>query len=230
MNHDVDFENLVRLSIREVNRKRLEAIPSDEEINSLYPESKVLKDNMIFMYRKNNRKYNFIEFSRRASTLIASILIMISLSCFPLLTAKAVRESVVTTVLDWKDKFTRIFMESDIQIDVLPEIILNYIPYGYEIVNEDSINSSSVLSATYKNNKNNYIRILINLKSNHSIYSVDNEFSNYYTLIIGDSTGTWVYTNDENKLIITKNNLFINISGQISIEEIVQIYKNISIV
>jgi len=56
MNHDVDFENLVRLSIREVNRKRLEAIPSDEEINSLYPESKVLKDNMIFMYRKNNRK------------------------------------------------------------------------------------------------------------------------------------------------------------------------------
>jgi len=230
MSHDVDFENLVRLSIREVNRKRLEAIPSDEEINSLYPESKVLKDNMIFMYRKNNRKYNFIEFSKNASTLIASILIMISLSCFPLLTAKAVRESVVTTVLDWKDKFTRIFMESDIQIDVLPEIIINYVPDGFILIESDTFITTSLKSYLYKNENDDYLRIIANIKSMNSDDQIDNEHTSYYALNIDGNYGTWMFSNNENKLLIAKNNVYFNISGQITIEEIVQIYENTEII
>ena len=229
MSEKVRFENMLHMAVREVYMDRISAIPSDEEIDKIYTASQAHTKKMEAMIRKESRSEKIIKFSRAASRVAVIVLIAFSLTFSTLLTAEAVRESVVTTVLEWKDKFTRIFMESDMQAEVLPEIRFNYIPESFSLVDEYTVISSTLISYTYSNHDNVYFWITTSSKSNYTNDHIDNEYSNYYILNIDNNSGIWVNTGDENRLIISRNNLYFNISGKLPIEEIVQIYKNIEL-
>lgn len=179
--------------------------------------------------QKHNNNEKIYRLGKRVSKIAVIILICISISFSTLLTAQAVRESVATTILEWHDKFTRIFIKSDAQPQELPEIRFNYIPEGFELVEEESLQTNTLINYTFKNNSGNFIKIQIDVIHRYISNNIDNEYSNFYYLIINNTKGLWIQSNDENSLIIPVQKLNLTITSRFSIDEIIQIYKNIEI-
>ena len=229
MNNQVSFDSLLRMAVRETYMDQVNSIPPENELEKILHTDDNFKNKIRAIVRRENRNEKLIHFSRAAAKVAVVILVCISLTFASLMTAEAVRESVATTILEWHDKFTRIFIETDAVPEKLPEIRFNYIPEGFELVEEESITSTNYMIYTFSNYKSIFLKIYINIQSEHSEDNVDNEFTNYYQLNIGNGRGIWVSYDNENKLIISKGELLFNISGQVSIEEIVRIYKNIEI-
>ena len=184
MSEKVHFESLLAMAMNEISMDLIETIPSHEEIKKIYAASDSFLKKKEAWIRIETRKENLIKFNRRASKVAVIVLLAFSLSFSTLLTAKAVRESIVTTVLEWKDKFTRIFIESDVQIAVLPEIKFNYIPDGFELIENQTHVLQSSVTFTYENAGNELFRIFITYDFASYKDRLDNEDSSFYNIKI----------------------------------------------
>lgn len=226
MSEQVSFDSLLRMAVRETYLQQTNSIPADDKLDEIIHPSDKFEKKMQAMVRRESRNEKLIYFRNITAKVAVVVLLCISLTFGSLLTAKAVRESVATTILEWHDKFTRIFIETDSQPDKLPEIRFNYIPEGFELVEEESFRGSNYLFFTYKNKNKDMINIIISLSSNINIDRLDNEHSIFYSIKIDDVNGTWVSKGKENQLLIYDDYCF-NISGFMNIEKIIEIYKNI---
>lgn len=228
MSEQVSFDSLLRMAVRETYLQQTNSIPADDKLDEIIHPSDKFEKKMQAMVRRESRNEKLIYFRKITAKVAVVVLLCISLTFGSLLTAKAVRESVATTILEWHDKFTRIFIETDTQPDKLPEIRFNYIPEGFELVEEESFVKSDYIYLTYINEKD-YIQVRV---SNAQIYddsNVDNEYMQLYSITVLDNTGMWIHSGTVNKLIIPLKNFFVDLSGTISIEDFIKIYKNIEI-
>ena len=229
MNNQVSFDSLLRMAVRETYMDQVNAIPPEDELEKILHTDDNFKNKIKAIVRRENRNEKLIYFSRAATKVAVVVLVCISLTFASLMTADAVRESVATTILEWHDKFTRIFIETDAQQAKLSEIRFNYIPEGFELVEEESWNVDDYQLFLYKNSKNDFINIFITKgNSGDSIFG-DNEQSNICIIKIDNKECLWIFEKNENQLIIPFKNKFYNITSSLSIEEIIQIYKNIEI-
>ena len=225
MSEQVSFDSLLRMAVRETYLQQTNSIPADDKLDEIIHPSDKFEKKMQAMVRRESRNEKLIYFRKITAKVAVVVLLCISLTFGSLLTAKAVRESVATTILEWHDKFTRIFIETDTQPDKLPEIRFNYIPEGFELVEEESVNNNLYKVYTYRNISNNYIRIYINFGDDN----IDNENTTFYLLSIDNVRAMWINKQDNNQLIISVGYINFNINGNIKLEEIVNIYKNIEI-
>jgi len=228
MNNQVSFDSLLRMAIRETYMEQINSIPSEEKLEQILHPSHAFKQKISAIVRRETRNEKLIQMRRITGRVAVVIMLCISLTFGSLLTAKAVRESVATTILEWHDKFTRIFIETDVPPTQLPEIRFNYIPEGFELVEEESFIIPDTMLLTYRNDKINFLQIIISSSNDTNIDKSDNEFSSFYSIKIDERYGTWISKDNENQLIIF--NLYTyNIVGELKIEEIIKIYKNIEI-
>lgn len=229
MNNQVSFDSLLRMAVRETYMDQVNSIPPEDELEKILHTDDNFKNKIKAIVRKENRNEKLIHFSRAAAKVAVVVMVCISLTFASLMTAEAVRESVVTTILEWHDKFTRIFIETDAQPDKLPEIRFNYIPEGFELDSEKSFVQENYQYFLYKNSDHSFINIYIIMKSKNNGIFIDNEQSNIYVLKIDNKDCLWKYNEYENQFICPFDNGFYNITSAISIEEIIKIYKNIEI-
>lgn len=227
MNSNVKLESLVRLAVREDCMSYLDSIPSEKELEKILNPSPKFIDAINKILAKATRSETVAQFKRIASKVAVIVLICFSLSFSTLLTAKAVRESIVTTVLEWHDKFTKIFVTSDAPPQDLPEIRLNYIPEGFELVEEESCSFPDVKIFVYKNSYQQFVRVVIELSTTLPTDYANNENSSYIMLTLNNKNCIWINHSNENKLIIPFHSYILNITSSSNLEEIIEIYKNI---
>lgn len=225
MNNQVSFDSLLRMAVRETYMDQVNSIPPEDELEKILHTDDNFKNKIRAIVRRENRNEKLIHFSRAATKVAVVVLMCISLTFASLMTADAVRESVATTILEWHDKFTRIFIKTDTVPEKLPEIRFNYIPEGFELVEDECMKDNSFQIYTYRNSLNNFIKIHINFDFDDN----DNEQSSYFKLIIDNIEGIWINNVYNNKLIISLNDIKFSISGDIGIEQLVQVYKNIEV-
>ena len=228
MSEQVSFDSLLRMAVRETYLQQTNSIPADDKLNEIIHPSDKFEKKMQAMVRRESLNEKLVYFRKITAKVAVVVLLCISLTFGSLLTAKAVRESVATTILEWHDKFTRIFVETDTQPDKLPEIRFNYIPEGFELVEEESSVREDYQFYSYKNINGEFIKINAIKGENGSIFA-DNEKSNIATIIINEEKCIWRFSNYENQLFVNTKNVHYNITSSISIEEIINIYKNIKI-
>ena len=229
MNNQVSFDSLLRMAVRETYMDQVNSIPPEDELEKILHTDDNFKNKIRAIVRRENRNEKLIHFSRAATKVAVVVLVCISLTFASLMTAEAVRESVVTTILEWHDKFTRIFIETDAELDKLPEIRFNYIPEGFELVVEGSYSKDDYRIFLYKNTNNSFINIIIQGgKIDDSIF-LDNEQSNIFIIKIDNIDCLWKYNEYENQLLISLKDKIYTITSSLSIEEIIKIYKNIEI-
>lgn len=225
MNKEVTFDSLLRMAIRETYIEEITAIPEENKLEEiLHPSDEYKRKTTAILHKQSNNE-KLHKLGKIVSKVAVVILICISLSFSTLLTAQAVRESVVTTILEWHDKFTKIFIKSDVTLQELPEIRFNYIPEGFELVEEKTIIKSSFKIFNYESINNHYISIYFNFDN----LNIDNEHSDYYLISVDDVTGKWINSTSENQLIIPKNNIAFSIKSSLSLAELIKIYENIQI-
>ncbi len=225
MNNQVSFDSLLRMAVRETYMDQVNAIPPEDELEKILHTDDNFKNKIKAIVQKENRNEKLIHFSRAAAKVAVVVLVCISLTFASLMTAEAVRESVATTILEWHDKFTRIFIETDTQPDKLPEIRFNYIPEGFELIEEESIKDESFMIYTFSGKKKDFLRIHINFRSS----KIDNEYSSYYIISIENKKGIWINNGYTNQLIISSGSYCYNITSSLPIENVINVYKNIEI-
>lgn len=225
MSEQVSFDSLLRMAVRETYLQQTNSIPADDKLDEIIHPSDKFEKKMQAMVRRESHNEKLIYFRKITAKVAVVVLLCISLTFGSLLTAKAVRESVATTILEWHDKFTRIFIETDTQPDKLPEIRFNYIPEGFELVEEESVNTDTFKVFNYAKSDGMFLKIYIN----RTIDKVDNEHNNYYAIIIGESSAIWIHTESENNLLINNKNINYSIKSSLSLEEIIEVYENIEI-
>jgi|GEM_PF-2520990 len=228
MSEQVSFDSLLRMAVRETYTEQANSIPADEELDEIIRPSAEYEKKMRTMVRRENRNEKLIYFRKVTAKVAVVAMLCISLTFGSLMTAQAVRESVATTILEWHDKFTRIFIKTDVAPTQLPEIRFNYIPEGFELVDEESFERDDYILKMYRNNECEFYQILISSSNNTNMDRTDNENSNFYTIKIDDSYAMWINKREENQLLIF-NKCSINIRGNIQIEDIINIYKNTEI-
>ena len=146
-------------------------------------------------------------------TLAAAISIF---SC-TMLPVKAVREAVITTLIEWHDKFVSIIYVNEESPVSTFHITPSYIPSGFSQI-ESSGESTGRYYGQFQNSENSQVT------------SLDSEFSSYYSISFDNNQAIWgIMDDDSNTLLWESSTLSFQVRGNLSITELIKISEGIEI-
>ncbi len=227
MNNSVSVSSMANLAAREAMLQELSDIPPRSELEKMFKTSVKHEKRILKAIKKEKRVESLYKISRKFSNISVVLVICFTVFFTPVLSAKAVRESIAQTIIEWKDEFCRIFIESDAEPVTINNVEIGYIPEGYVLI-EKSIFENDYLRFTYLIENKNPIIINISLFNKNNSY-IDNENLKYYTINIDNNIGLWLNRENYNVLLINKNQCFYQLEGYIDISELINIYDSINI-
>lgn len=218
-------------------QKEIDNWPSDDELrtNTLYQPTKEFELKMKKLIAKQKRSEKFRNSIPHIKRIILFFLIIVTTLSLTLSSVEAVQKAVISTVVEWGDKFVRFAFSSEkASTKTLPENInAEYWPEGYTDLNIDS-QRDTVFVKRFKNIEDRFIYLKCEVSSNRIVYDLDNELSNHTKIIFADNstceTAYWsVSENGANSFVFVKDAIIITIVAQEPLEEIIKIAKNINI-
>lgn len=184
MNDDkirISPDALIAMIVTEAQDRELARMPSLEEMNEDFQPSEKFQRKMEALVRdtkrKAERKKRLLDIKRFFITLTAAISIF---SC-TMLPVKAVREAVITTLIEWHDKFVSIIYVNEESPVTTFHITPSYIPSGFSQI-ESSGESTGHYYGQFQNSAGDWFSLRVFPVENTQTISWDNEFSSYYSI------------------------------------------------
>lgn len=225
--NDITLKALICAAVYESENREYLNTPALSELNKRYGTSDSLDNKVENIVKEQKRSDDYITFKRTLKKVSIYVLICISLTFGSLMTASAVRESVVHTFLEWHNKFTRVFVISDIVPQEISDVLIEYLPQGFELTYSDS-SAATIKIFTYQKD-DQYMNITLTLSDENQFNDVDNERMDYYELEIAGNKGIWLNSGVHNIIIISKEGITYKIEGVVPLIEIVKVYENMKI-
>ena len=146
-----------------------------------------------------------------------------------MLPVKAVREAVITTLIEWHDKFVSVIYVNDESSVTTFHIIPSYIPKGFSQV-EVPDESSGFYYGQFSDSHNNWFDILVLPIENTQETFLDNEFSTYYSINFNGIQAIWGIMNDgSNTLLWERGTLSFQVCGNLDLTELIKISEKIGV-
>lgn len=232
MNDDkirISPDALIAMIVTEAQDRELARMPSLEEMNEDFQPSEKFQRKMEALVRNTKRKAErekrLLNVKRFFITLTAAISIF---SC-TMLPVKAVREAVITTLIEWHDKFVSVIYVNDESSVTTFHIIPSYIPKGFSQV-EVPDESSGFYYGQFSDSHNNWFDILVLPIENTQETFLDNEFSTYYSINFNGIQAIWGIMNDgSNTLLWESRALSFQVRGNLDLTEIIKISEGIKV-
>lgn len=232
MNDDkirISPDALIAMIVTEAQDRELARMPSLEEMNEDFQPSEKFQRKMEALVRdtkrKAERKKRLLNVKRFFITLTAAISIF---SC-TMLPVKAVREAVITTLIEWHDKFVSIIYVNEESPVTTFHIIPSYIPKGFSQV-EVPDESSGFYYGQFSDSHNNWFDILVLPIENTQETFLDNEFSTYYSINFNGIQAIWGIMNDgSNTLLWERGTLSFQVCGNLDLTELIKISEKIKV-
>ena len=232
MNDDkirISPDALIAMIVTEAQDRELAQMPSLEEMNEDFQPSEKFQRKMEALVhdtkRKAERKKRLLGIKRFFITLTAAISIF---SC-TMLPVKAVREAVITTLIEWHDKFVSIIYVNEESSVTAFHITPSYIPEGFSQV-EVPDESSGFYYGQFSDSHNNWFDILVLPIENTQETFLDNEFSTYYSISFNGIQAIWGIMNDKsNTLLWESRALSFQVRGNLDLTEIIKISEGIKV-
>lgn len=232
MNDDkirISPDALIAMIVTEALDRELEQMPSLEEMNEdFHPSERFQRKIEALVHdtkRKAERKKRLLDIKRFFITLTAAISIF---SC-TMLPVKAVREAVITTLIEWHDKFVSVIYVNDESSVTTFHIIPSYIPKGFSQV-EVPDESSGFYYGQFSDSHNNWFDILVLPIENTQETFLDNEFSTYYSINFNGIQAIWGIMNDgSNTLLWERGTLSFQVCGNLDLTELIKISEKIKV-
>ena len=220
---------LIAMIVTEAQDRELAQMPSLEEMNEDFQPSEKFQRKMEALVhdtkRKAERKKRLLDIKRFFITLTAAISIF---SC-TMLPVKAVREAVITTLIEWHDKFVSVIYVNDESSVTTFHIIHSYIPKGFSQV-EVPDESSGFYYGQFSDSHNNWFDILVLPIENTQETFLDNEFSTYYSINFNGIQAIWGIMNDgSNTLLWERGTLSFQVCGNLDLTELIKISEKIKV-
>lgn len=232
MNDDkirISPDALIAMIVTEAQDRELARMPSLEEMNEDFQPSEKFQRKMEALVRDTKRKAErekrLLNVKRFFITLTAAISIF---SC-TMLPVKAVREAVITTLIEWHDKFVSVIYVNDESSVTTFDITPSYIPEGFsEIESSDEFNS--LYYSQFKNPSNDWFHILVLPIESTQKMSLDSEFSTYYSVNFNGIQAIWGIMDDKsNTLLWESGTLSFQVRGNLDLTEIIKISEGIKV-
>ena len=232
MNDDkirISPDALIAMIVTEAQDRELAQMPSLEEMNEDFQPSEKFQRKMEALVRdtkrKAERKKQLLNVKRFFITLTAAISIF---SC-TMLPVKAVREAVITTLIEWHDKFVSVIYVNDGSSVTSFHVTPSYIPDGFSKI-ESSDEFNSLYYSQFKNPSNDWFHILVLPIESTQKMSLDSEFSTYYSVNFNGIQAIWGIMDDKsNTLLWESGTLSFQVRGNLDLTELIKISEGIKV-
>ena len=232
MNDDkirISPDALIAMFVTEAQDRELARMPSLEEMNEDFQPSEKFQRKMEALVRdtkrKAERKKRLLNVKRFFITLTAAISIF---SC-TMLPVKAVREAVITTLIEWNDKFLSIIYVNDGPSVTAFHITPSYIPDGFSLA-ELPDESSDFYYGQFNDSDNNWFDIIVLPIGNTQETFLDSEFSTYYSINFNGIQAIWGVMNDESNILLWESGtLSFQVCGNLDLTELIKISEEIKV-
>ena len=228
MNHDntkISFEALLQMAVTEADQRDLARLPSNQEMNDAFQPSQRLEkkvEKTLHQRQTARRRRTALRWARNAAVVVLGIWVVFTGALVPV---QAVQQAAYSTLLEWKEEFTSLFVSSDSAVvTALPEDIqVTYLPEGYTLKSHVQNDLDCIFQ--YANSSN---QLLIRLVQNYSQIDLDNEYSGYYTITFDDISALWIQNDSSmNVLIYEKDDYLFYLAGSMDISELIKIAQGI---
>lgn len=223
---------LISLVVTEAEERELAAMPSLKEMNAQFHPSEQFQKKMEQLLKKARRKDEWAHIWKPTKKVLVAFTSVVTVLAFALLPVKAVQDAVVDTLIQWRDGFMNIIYSAEgehPQINLPTQIELNYIPEGYTLISEDSSERDRYMASLVADGDEWCTVRIVAIDSSQEI-SIDNEFTEYYTLEFDGHDAIWgIREDDRNTLLWNENGLSFMIYGNIDISEILKLAEGITV-
>ena len=222
---------LIALVVAEAEDRELAAMPSLEEMNAAFHPSEEFQKKMDKLLKQAKHKQERKDAWRAAKRLfVVATTVVTAFACI-LMPVHAVREAVVSTVLNWRDQFVEIvFTAENDNSTVFPSnVTTTYQPNGFTL-SESVSSGDGRYVARYSSDDGDWYTIrLLDIHGNQSI-DLDNEYVTYYNVSFSGHRAIWgIMRDNSNELLWSQDNVACQISGTIDISELLKIAESLSI-
>lgn len=228
-NTKLSFEALLQMAVTEADQRDLARLPSNQEMNDAFQPSQRLEKKVekTLHQRQNARRRRIaLRWARNAAVVVLGIWVVFTGALVPV---QAVQQAAYSTLLEWKEQFTSLFVSSDSSaVTALPEDIqVTYLPEGYTLESESI--SPVIFIQQYSNSFSEKLMIQINQINDKKQIDIDNEYSDYYSLKFDNISALWLQNESkQNTLIYQHGSYLFSITGTIDISELIKIAQGIN--
>lgn len=221
---------LIALVVAETEEREFSAMPSLEEMNAAFHPSESFQKKIDKLLKQTRHKQTWKGVLHTAKRLLVVATTVVTLfACF-LMPVQAVRDAVVSTVLNWREQFVEIVFTTDTDTStVFPNSVkITYQPEGFTL-SEPISSGDGRYVAQYASNTGDWYTIrLLHIQGNQSI-NLDNEYVTYYSVSFSGHDAIWgIMADNSNEVIWSEDNISCQISGTIDISELLKIAESLS--
>lgn len=227
-NTKLSFEALLQMAVTEADQRDLARLPSNQEMNDAFQPSQRLEKKVekTLHQRQNARRRRIaLRWARNAAVVVLGIWVVFTGALVPV---QAVQQAAYSTLLEWKEQFTSLFVSSDSSaVTALPEDIqVTYLPEGYTL--ESHIQNESFIVNEYKNLSSQSLILQVSQIENYRQVDLDNEYSSYYSIEFDGISALWLQNEDGTSTLAYQNDdYFFNIIGSADVSELIKVAQGI---
>lgn len=222
---------LIALVVAEAEDRDLSAMPSLEEMNAAFHPSEEFQKKMDKLLKRAKHKQEQKGAWHTAKRLFVVATTVVTVFACMLMPVQAVREAVVSTVLNWRDQFVEVVftVDNDTATDFPNAVKINYQPKGFSL-SEPISSGDGRYVAKYSSNDGDWYTIrLLDIHGNQSI-NLDNEYVTYYSVNFSGHSAVWgIMRDNSNELIWSQDNVSCQISGTLDISELLKMAESLSL-
>ncbi len=229
-NTKVSFEALLAFACLEADAQELRETPSLKELSERYAPSDAFLKKMSQTIKKTQAQLKRKQRLKSVGKVLVSCSLSLSvITCF-FLPTHAVQTAIVDTIITWREQFVQFAFTSESENVILPETItIEYLPNGYTVITE-CMQNDEFYKISYQNEQKDTISIWVHAVNSgaEKFWSIDNESTQYYTVIFSDKEALWGHREDGGNVLMwsTDSYSFLIIADE-SLEELIKISEKI---
>lgn len=226
----ISADAMIALVVAEAEAREMAAMPSLQQMNEAFQPSGQFRQRMDRLLRRVRGKRRLRRWARAARRIALCAAVLLSVLSCMLLPVKAVREAVVTTVLDWQDQFVNVtFNAQGVDSPNLPDTVgLGYILEGFSLQEPVQL-SKNWYEAIYES-RDAFFHVLIMRIEGRPQIAIDNERTDFYQIQFDSHDAIWATSDKKSNTLVWDEGGFVyEIGGTIDLREMIQIAENIQL-
>ena len=223
----ISVDALLEFAVLEASAYEQRQLPPLNDLNQLYPASDFLKQKIHKIDSDEKRRQKLFMLKKAGKRITASIACLLAVFTCIFAPVEAVQDAVISTVIEWRDKFNQIIFSSDSELHSLPAAIhIKYWPSGYYVESTYQDNSRFHMAAVNKDGSYSTVEIL--LMDEPQTVLLDNEYSDYYRISFGSNDALCTcHESGNNILTWADQNVLYQVTTAASLNEAIYIAENI---
>lgn len=216
-------------AVNAVMQIQLNEWDNNPALNAEFMPSSKHKKMMKRIHAKVDRQVQWNSNYKPLKRIAACVIVSLALFTCVFAPVQAVQQAVITTVIEWYDKFTSFvyFSESVNNKTSLKDLRVEYWPDGYDTLVVDE-KYDTLFSMAYMNKRGDIAYVKISNINENNLTAIDNEHSSFYPFEFDNKKAFLAVTNSRENILIWEDNGFsYHVICNESITELIKIAQSI---